>query len=1416
MKKKHYLLGLAVFLLGTTSSFAQSEELVNDYTFNFDDYEAIGEIDEETSSYYTSYVHDFAPAGWGHIVDFAKALYSYSSDFYVTYSFSANGGVNNSGALSGSSQESYSGDKLNDLLVTPLVNGKVTLKAKKGSSYSYNDQDVKFYKVTYANGTYTAGDEISPDEAVSLGSDFSTITLTLSEPTYIGIRINSAIIDDFTAAQATIAKRPGLSINTIKNLNGKYNDAGADNNVTLKYDVPLSNIGLVDLTPGYENYSLSLTRGENGDTIVTFPIDKTIAVGAADTVHFVESVPFETLGSTPFEGWIKENITGKTRSVGTITPVPYNPVLNVTGVGSSDSITGSYRLGESQQAIVKDFVLHNDGGSALNISSINVTAPFTVNRQAPITIEPHATDTLSVTLPNNAPGDYNGTLTINNNAANYTLALTGTIVDSTAWFVNFEDMSPNSISYPKGTYAEMADGAVQPDWQSYSVESVLGYTDNKVALQNNSTQRQTKYISPLLEFKDGDVLSFDAARRETSASYPSNNSVLKVYYSTNRKDWALAYTIAADESTEADARFSSEYKMSGSSYWATPVYEFTHYTVNNIPAGKYYIGFESGYANLDNILGGKVADVAHDIEIKNTNIPAKGEVNYNLSATASVNNKNVKDEAAGSYTAKLYFDDEVVGEAEATAIESNATVNYTFNVTPHKEGTFKAYVKIAFNDGTEYTSDTTNVTIAAEQFRADKQIGQNNTTTSAPIKPYDKNSEGAVIYPADLLGLSAGTKISSITLKGSVQRDIDLNLRFYIGNTTKSSITIGDNFSLEDVADTASLTKVYNGKYSLSSSTGELTIQLPEPFVYDGTNLVIAAKHSADAYSRFDIQADSNYPSNGVVHSSDYTLSTAAWSTATLPVLYLGLIADAPVLSGTVTSGGTAVANVPVVLTSGNIVYSDTTDADGNYSIPVLQISNKYNLTANVSGYEPYTEKDLSIAENTTKDITLNPATGLFIQESNVPATGSVNSVYTATATVLNDISSDIAAGDYTAQLFFDGKAVSEPQTVDVAAGKTADFSFTFTPHAEGTFPAVVKFVYNGNTYSTQSVNVTVSPESFGGLYTAGDSTEVSVQSYQVPWDNWYKQCESEILYPKEAIGLEDGAVIKAIKFRGRFSENGEGDETVRMYIENTTDDSYQGYTLTPRDTTEMTKVLDGTIHYQKTVPDNSVIDVISVDIPDGFIYTGGSIRVSFAGNHLGQADNKVFFVIDRNYRKNSWNRHIDSGEISEQSFQTISELPVMYMTVESFNKASGTVKSDKDQSPVAGATVTLVGDNDVRYTATTAEDGSYSLNVGKTDLTYDAIVTAEGFKTDTIHGVSLADGDIVLDFDLQALNQAGISTINVNNGNGIGDLTTADVRVYSLSGAKIAEGKGAVTRLERGTYIVRDKRGNAKTIIVK
>lgn len=329
------------------------------------------------------------------------------------------------------------------------------------------------------------------------------------------------------------------------------------------------------------------------------------------------------------------------------------------------------------------------------------------------------------------------------------------MLDPSKWYVTFEEQK-----IPAGTIAEK-------DWSVTQIN--YASSGNAYALVHGNASDESKFITPLLKVEEGDVLTFEVGRPNKTTTY----STLNVYYSTDRTNWTLAKEIAGTELSSSS--------LTGSSYGSYSSFgKPTEFTLDNIPAGEYYIAFGAKYVYIDNLYGFTPVDVAHDWAITANNLPKSGVVNNAYTGTVTLQNINLKDEEAGTYTAKLFVDDEAVAEAEAVTIAAGESATFDFTFTPHAVGAHKAYVVFEnAADAYSVTSDTVSVTIAEESANEDVASHEATSTGNTPLTTNYKNSASESIYDAELLaaaGLQKGDKITRLYYKGyNTNADLDVN-----------------------------------------------------------------------------------------------------------------------------------------------------------------------------------------------------------------------------------------------------------------------------------------------------------------------------------------------------------------------------------------------------------------------------------------------------------------------------------------------------------------------------------------------------------------------------------------------------------------------------------------------------------------
>lgn len=895
--------------------------------------------------------HDFkVGSGWGHIVDkfFDDEEYE---DYYVTYSYSSSAGRDGSGALKAGSQNlgSWGNRKdVNDLLVTPAVNGMASVWVKKASSSSAS---IKFYAVTKDGANFKVGEEITVDVPTLPASDWVQVEIPDLSDQYVGIRANNVYIDDFAADQADVELRKAMTVTNVKYTgpSSQSPDCNADGKFPISYTVTLKNTGDLPLAEGTDGYSLSVVNYSKSNAVMfTVPLTAALEVGASATVDIAGEVDYAAYPDRNRYD-VMENFTS-TNQYGTwIEPVPYKPVMQLRDAnGRMDNGESTYAWGMVNKDTSKTFTILNNGAATLNVTAVTVPDGFTTSFTKPFALEAHADTTFTVTLPTATPGIYSGTVTVSGEGvSDFTFNVSGTVLDSSKFFANFEDQQ-----LPAGSYAESGWKMVQRDYAS---------NDNAYMLSNGSQDTDNKFVTPLLKVTEGEKMTVDVAR--TSYSMGGEGVYLNVYYSANRRDWTLACKITADELSN---------KRAMSSYWYGTLSTFV---IDGIPAGNYYIGFGVGYTCIDNIYGFETVSVAHDLMVTASKLPKTATVNHEYMATATLRNVNAADEPADSYTASLYVGGKVVATAPAVAVAGGADASFSFAYTPHEAGTADAYIEIKDTaDGYAATSETVALTVAEESASATITVGSGSSTGYlAPVQWYnaDIGASSDNLYGPDMIkkyGMKPGAKITSVSYTGTptMARDFtDLNLYAYVGAVDSTAFEAGTNYeSLQRV-------DVYtHDAYSVASDQSvTTTINLPEPIVWDGESAIrVLVYIKGGKYVKVNFPCDdvykSSYSGKGEIGSSSYTAQKTA-------IAEFGVQTEPSMLSGKVTCGGKAVADATLTLTSGDVVYTGSTDSEGAYSLTVIQTDKTYTLTVTADGYKDYTESDVDMTASSEKNISM-------------------------------------------------------------------------------------------------------------------------------------------------------------------------------------------------------------------------------------------------------------------------------------------------------------------------------------------------------------------------------------------------------------------------------------------------------------
>ena len=1317
MRKFTYLLTMLALALGFSVARA---DVVAPYTYDFS---GLGS---------EKLVSSFAPPGWAHYVDRFQAD-SWSTPSFVEYFAQETGGYGDDGAcLKVGSQTLYdswseSSQTMTDMIVTPAITGDASIYVKQSAA----EGSVSFYTCTVAsNGTVTKGDKYEVTVPALSTDAWTKVELpNVAAGTRLGICGDQVLLDEFSAASADVVLKRGMSILSSPTMISSGDlCADADGNVQVQFKAKIKNSGEVPLAVGDEGYTVSLYDNSDGVAVgEPVPVSFPLAVGES---QYLEGTVTMAVTENYRHGFhLKENISGVTTYLGWIEVFPHAPVFTLEDNLSHDVENGSTVDFQVMQASTsKVLVISNaKGGAPLTINSVSVPEGFSYKISAtekgeaatfPYEVAALGKAYLTVTMDASVVGKRSGNIVItpaDGQGEVYTLAVTGEIVDPSKVYINFNDQK-----FPAGTYIELSSG--QKQWKV----SNFYYGENGYAATSDEVEL-SKFVLPKIRLAEGEHMTFDANKRNATTSK------LNVYYSADRKNWTQVKNITIDNSDDANCFAMGTYP---SGYYDNFMYKT--FSLDNIPAGDWYIAFEAGYARVDNIIGGSYLDTPdYEAELGNVKIPETAMVNHASTVSFDVASFGKKDIEEGVCTAKFYIGEDLIAEKALPAIASGEYASVEFQFTPRKNGEFAAKLVV---DGGVQIERTATITVAAEEVVGEAVVG--NCTTTANDTPLQLNyyhSQSEIIYPADLLNIPAGTELKSITFLGyknayNSNMEISSDLKIWMENTDATSPKIEDWYQSE------SMTQVYADTYAVAAVIGSSSDHQPvikvtfnTPFTYTGGNLRVTVMSSAEQYSSTNFEVDGDHAALAAIRYADGTLS-GTMTLRPLPVTVFGFDKEASVFSGVVTSAAdnAVVEGAEVKLVSDNVEYSGTTDAEGKFNFIVVQDGLEYNLTVSKEGFFADREKVNMGGTSFVKNVALNVAQGFNVLSADIPENAEVNSVYKVVARVENGEAKE--AGSYRAELWMNDGIVATAETPALEASKEYDFEFSVIPHAVGAAETFVKFTAETGTAASETVNVTVNKEKGNAEVLVGTPTETATAG---PADFFYKYSKTEIIYPKSLINLPAGTKINEIQFFGTHSS-----KNITFSVDAWIGNVAEGTALMGESTEGLTQVADKmTVDHSEAITAENIKSVVTLTFPDGFVYDGGDIRLFLTS--AGTAYNSTSFEVDKNVEGQAQQaKKDDETKFATASFSDIS-LPVAHFIVSPYKTLSGAVKNEKGEA-VASAYITLASADGVEYYSETDAEGAFSLDVIKYGKEYTLTVSHPSYDAYTHpETISLADGNI-------------------------------------------------------------------------
>lgn len=1370
MKKVYFFLSL--FLLSLVSYTADAKT-VSPYSLDFDD-------PLETAD------HNFAPVGWGHIVDYYAA---YGETEWVEYKWGAATGIDDSGALYIGSQEleiyDYDDEPdyktCKDMLVTPVITGTSSIWVKKGVGLSY----IKFYTIIEEDGKLKAGTMINVTVPTLNAATYVQVNIPQQpDGSRIGILGNNVYIDNFSAASAEIEQKTEMKVSSVTSNMPENQDADENGKFNVAFKVNVRNTGNVDIPKDTENFSISLINATLNDSVMaTVAIPQDLAAGELSADIDISAEMDVNKFPLEYQYKIRENLGGSSVDALKFKITPHVPTLAFMNSDQKKEYESGAVLdfGINKKEATGTFVLKNDGGADLNITELTAPEGYVLNKAAAFTVAPHDTAQVIMTMTAGTVGKKDGELVLKSNAGNLTFAVKGETADEFTYFVDFEDGVPNDC---------------YNDWSTDSYPRDINMIGNtKAGYATSYSDEPKRLVTPLLEVKAGETMRFIAARKD-------DKSTLNILYSTDRRNWTTVRSISTTAENDAD-KLSDEVVAKG--YWSN-YYGYKEYTLDNIPAGKVYIAFDGKSVYVDNIYGFQKTAVDHDVFFTSTSMKNEGTVNTPITAHANIVSMRDDAEEPEEYTLGLYVDDILAASIKSVKLPQNKEVELTAQFTPHTTG--KHIVTFKFDAGYYVeVSDPTEITISEETSVSEKAVGNRTGTsyTDGPVYTFEKESQTEIIYKPSDINLPVGTKITKMLFRGYVgYGSLDASVRVYMNST---DLTKFEENKVD--ADSASMTKIFDKAVHFEEGgkaddpVVQLELNFAEPIVYDGKGMHLLFVHKAGTYKSVNFEFDGSITDQAKHSYNEW--GTVKNEFIKLPVAYFCYAVDPHKMSGKVTdkATGAALKDAEVILSNDGVEYYATTDAEGKYDMTIFKYDRKYSVSAWKPGYylEPMDSVDVNADKETALNIAMTEAKNLIMAYAIAPKEGMVNNEYQMSVDVFNYTTADKKAADYTLKLKRNGQEIATAKTVDIAAGDKATLLLSYTPHEVGTDKITAELTEGEKVTSGDEVEVAVAEEEAITKKQVGDALS---DAKDAPVNPYWKHSETQAIYPAKMLKMKKGMKITRIEYRGWTP--GGIDLKAKLWIENTAESNEEGVAL--GDTTKMQLIFDDVIHFADGIQVGTPTEpatLFTVDIPEGFVYTGENIRIAGRGDVLSSGSTAISYVVDNNENKTTFCRSSEYS-VEGKDWSRVYNTTVLYLTAEYKYNISGTVANKEDKTPVENATVSMVSD-DVVYATTTAADGKYSIDILQPSKVYKMTVTADKYYDYMQAGIS-SEEDMVIDVPLEAVPVSAIS--------GVAFSADSDVSIYSLDGTLIAKGKNAVAKVANGTYIIKDNATNQTKKLIK
>lgn len=863
----------------------------------------------------------------------------------VSYSTSSSSAVNGK-YINTSSYYLKTDQKTPTLLITPALVGKVKFYIRPNGTSEWsvtnriktNQSWVQIYVGHLSNGsiqwetdpTYTRlFTETKPENSDENWWTLDSMTIE-DDYAFLGIQLSYACFDELTADDYYLPIKHVMTPTAVasewnSSNNPLYGDA--EGKTTWTGSVTVQNNGDLPFANGEAVLNItSSSTSVTTTTVTSFTIPHAIAPGESMTYDI--SVPLQLVDLTK-DGYTAIKFTSNLDNFNASLPYKqsawfdvkaYAPKLTVRNASNSDITSSATDLGLVEAPASTTFTLKNDGGSPLVLDSITSATmsnlAFTCDGAEgnifPLTIERGTDTTITMTFGNT--GGQSGTLvfTYGNN------------YDETEYTLESKEVSvvvADPALYLEQFGATLPQGWVNEEGSNWSINS----SSTNYYMANSLTDMPGKYlISPKLHFEAEQTLAIMAQRRTSSGSS------LRVLTSTDRVNWTLVL-----EKTTWTKSYSGSLNTSYTELVAAPM-----------PKGDVYVAFEAGYSIIDYVLGGTKVAVEDDIY---TTISGADNAMVNYPYELGVELLNLTEtKYVEALTLELLNGETVVAELDVDTLHAWGTLDtLALQFTPHVAE--DATLTLRLKKGEDVmVSLTKAISIVPEEVKSEAVTGtQTGTSAYAPFATNWTNSKSEFVYTAAKLGLEANTELTSITFNYyNTSGEISRNVKIWLQNTDIE--IVGDTFT-----DVSGMTLVFSDddylfkKEGFSSACVDQTFAFSAPFPYTGGNLrVVAACENESSYksSGYGYETVANSILYKRVDNKSSYESASATKAGYLPIAKFGFAVVLPTISGNVNLKSGNNADRTITAKSGDVLYQTTTDASGNYSLKIMQVTRLYDI----------------------------------------------------------------------------------------------------------------------------------------------------------------------------------------------------------------------------------------------------------------------------------------------------------------------------------------------------------------------------------------------------------------------------------------------------------------------------------------